>query len=78
MLFFFHFQVKKVEEWVKAELEVESNYVNFFGIDSSQSQNDPPSSPPQHRGRGTRRTGKRWTMRMARTRTTHNDEGGDR
>jgi hypothetical protein len=36
--------VKKTEEHAKAELEVESNYVNLFRLDSCQSQNDPPNS----------------------------------
>jgi hypothetical protein len=38
--------VKKAEEWAKVELEAESNYVDLFGFNSSQSQNDPPSPPP--------------------------------
>jgi hypothetical protein len=38
--------VNKVEEQAKADLEVESNYADLFGLDSSQSQNNPPSPPP--------------------------------
>ncbi len=38
--------VKRAEDWVKAELEVKSGYVNLFWIDSSQSQDGPPSPPP--------------------------------
>jgi len=36
--------VKKAEEHAKAELEVESNYVNLFRLGSCLSQNDPPNS----------------------------------
>jgi hypothetical protein len=42
---------KKVEERAKAKLEVESNYVDLFGIDSSQSQNNPPNPPSRRRKR---------------------------
>jgi hypothetical protein len=38
--------VKKAEEQAKAELEVEIGYFDLFEIDSSQSQNNPPSLPP--------------------------------
>ena len=39
--------VKKVEERMQSEVEVESNYVDLFGIGSSQSQrSDDPQSPP--------------------------------
>ncbi len=41
----------KSEEQKKAELEVESGYVNLFGLNSSQSQNNPPSPPPRCRKR---------------------------
>ena len=40
---------RKAEERTQAELEVESSYMDLFGVDSSQSQSqrsDPPSSPP--------------------------------
>ncbi len=40
-----------LEDWAKAELEVESSYVDLFGIDNSQSQDDPLSPPPRHRKR---------------------------
>jgi hypothetical protein len=46
--------LKKAGEQAKAELKVESGYVDLFGMDSSQSQrsnNNPPSPPPQHRKR---------------------------
>ena len=38
--------VKKAEERAQVEVEVESSYVDLFGIDRSQSQrsDDPPSS----------------------------------
>jgi hypothetical protein len=40
--------VKKAEERAQVEVEVESSYVDPFGIDRSQSQrsDDPPSSKP--------------------------------
>ena len=40
--------VKKAEKRTQAEVEVETSYVDLFGIDSSQSQrsDDPPSPPP--------------------------------
>ncbi len=39
--------VKKVEERMQSEVEVESNYIDLFGIGSSQSQrSDDPQSPP--------------------------------
>jgi hypothetical protein len=43
--------VKKAEEQTQAEVEVESSYIDLFGIDSSQSQrsDDPPSPPPCRR-----------------------------
>ena len=43
--------VRKAEERKQAELEVESSYVDLFGIDSSQSQRSdgPPSPPPRRR-----------------------------
>ncbi len=34
--------VKKAEEQAKAEFEVESNYIDLFGIDRSQSHPSPP------------------------------------
>jgi hypothetical protein len=43
---------RKAEERTQAELEVESSYMDLFGVDSSQSQSqrsDPPSSPPCRR-----------------------------
>jgi hypothetical protein len=43
--------VKKAEERAKAELEMESDYVDLFEIDRRQSQNDPPSPLPQCRKR---------------------------
>jgi uncharacterized membrane protein YgcG len=40
--------VKKVEEQMQAKVEVETSYVDLFGIDSSQSQrSDDPPSPPR-------------------------------
>ena len=41
--------MKKAEERDKAELEVESGFVDLFGLSSSQSQmsDDPPNPPPQ-------------------------------
>ena len=40
--------VKKVEEEMQAKVEVETSYVDLFGIDSSQSQrSDDPPSPPR-------------------------------
>ena len=42
--------VRKAEERTQAELEVESSYMDLFGVDSSQSQSqrsDPPSPPPR-------------------------------
>ena len=43
--------VRKAEEWTQAELEVESSYMDLFGVDSSQSQriDGPPSPPPCRR-----------------------------
>ena len=43
--------VKKAEERTQAELEVATSYVDFFGIDSSQSErsDDPPSPPCRQR-----------------------------
>jgi len=44
--------VRKAEEQTQAELEVESSYMDLFGVDSSQSQSqrsDPPSPPPCRR-----------------------------
>jgi hypothetical protein len=42
--------VMKVEEKTQVELEVSTNYVDLFGIDSSQSQrSDDPPSPPRRR-----------------------------
>ena len=44
--------VRKAKEQMQAELEVESSYMDFFGVDSSQSQSqrsDPPSPPPRRR-----------------------------
>ena len=41
--------LKKAKERAKVELEVESIFVDFFGLDSSQSQRSddgPPSPPP--------------------------------
>jgi hypothetical protein len=32
-------------------LEVKSSYVDLFGVDSSQSQDNPPTPLPQHRKR---------------------------
>ena len=43
---------RKAEERTQAELEVESSYMDLFGVDSSQSQSqrsDPPSPPPRRR-----------------------------
>ncbi len=41
--------VRKAEERTQAKLEVESSYMDLFGIDSSQSQrSDGPLSPPPH------------------------------
>ena len=42
--------VRKAEERTQVELEVESSYMDLFGVDSSQSQRsdgDPPSPPPR-------------------------------
>ena len=44
--------VRKAEERTHAKLEVESSYMDLFGVDSSQSQSqrsDPPSPPPCRR-----------------------------
>ncbi len=44
--------VRKAEELMQAELEVESSYMDLFGVDSSQSQSqrsDPSSPPPRRR-----------------------------
>ena len=44
--------VKKVEEWTQAEMEVESSYIELFGIGSSQESqrsDGPPSPPPRRR-----------------------------
>ena len=42
--------VRKAEEQTQAELEVESSYMDLFGINSSQSQrSDGPPSPPPRR-----------------------------
>ena len=42
--------VRKAEEWTQAKLEVESSYMDLFGVDSSQSQrSDGPPSPPPRR-----------------------------
>jgi hypothetical protein len=38
--------VKRADDWAQAELEVKRGFVNIFGIDSSQSQEDPSSPPP--------------------------------
>ena len=42
--------VRNAEERTQAELEVESSYMDLFGVDSSQSQSqrsDPPCPPPR-------------------------------
>jgi len=43
--------VRKAEERTQAELEVESSYMDLFGVDRSQSQSQrsDPSSPPPRR-----------------------------
>ena len=41
--------VKKTKGWSQAEIDVESNCVDLFGLDKSQSKNDPPSPPPRRR-----------------------------
>jgi hypothetical protein len=51
--------VKRLEDRAKAELEVECGYLNLFGINSSQSQDNPPSTPPPNAGRGAWRSGTR-------------------
>jgi hypothetical protein len=43
--------VNKAEDQAKVELEVKSGYVDLFGIDSSQSQDNPLSPLPRRRKR---------------------------
>ncbi len=38
--------VQSAEKQVASELEVNSNFVDLFGVDSSQSQEDSPIPPP--------------------------------
>ncbi len=42
--------VQSAENRVKNELEVKSSYVDLFGVNSSQSQDD-PLTPPPHRSK---------------------------
>ncbi len=58
--------VQSAENCVANELEVKSGYVDLFGVDSSQSQDDPPTPLPIA-GRGNLRRGTRWTMRTKAT-----------
>ncbi len=43
--------VQSAENRVRSELEVKSGYVDLFGVDSSQSQDNPSTPPPQRRKR---------------------------
>jgi hypothetical protein len=43
--------VQSSENQVRAELEVKSSFVDIFGTDKSQNQDDPQTPPPQRRKR---------------------------
>ncbi len=43
--------MQSAENRVKNKLEVKSGYVDLFGVDGSQSQDNPPTPPPHHRKR---------------------------
>jgi hypothetical protein len=43
--------VQSAENQVWGQLEVKSSYIDEFGVDSSQSQDNPLTPPPRHRKR---------------------------
>jgi hypothetical protein len=64
--------VRKAEERTQAKLEVATSYVDFFGIDSSQSQrSDGPPSPPR------KAQGARWMTMTTMTTTTTTAAGAN-
>jgi hypothetical protein len=67
--------VRKAEERTQAELEVVTSYVDFFGIDSSQSQrSDDPPSPPRRRKK--RRSDDREDRHAVASDIDDDDDGG--
>ncbi len=43
--------VQSAENQIRGELEVKSSFINLFGVNNSQSQDNPPTPPPRCRKR---------------------------